>query len=86
MIITFFCIFQIVALHKNSKFIHIGCDEVFNIGSCPLCTHFHSGKVVSYDSNEHLFLKHVKNVAEIAIKYGKIPIIWDDMLRTISYE
>lgn len=68
---------QILEAHKRSRFIHIGCDEVFNLRLCPLC------KSVSH-SKEELFLKHVTVVASYVRKRGKIPIIWDDMLRIIS--
>lgn len=45
-----------MALHKTSKYIHIGCDEVYQMGECDLCR---------LEMHETLFLKHVKNVASI---------------------
>jgi len=70
---------QVITLHKESghdlKYIHIGCDEVFHIGSCDLC----HGK-----DRDDLFLKHVNKVASyVKIKHQVQPIIWDDMLRNI---
>ena len=32
----------------------------------------------------YLFLEHVKRVGEKVVGLGRTPIIWDDMLRTIS--
>ena len=29
---------QVAALHPTSRFLHIGCDEVFHLASCPLCS------------------------------------------------
>lgn len=45
-----------MVLHKSSKYIHIGCDEVFQMGECDLCR---------LEMHETLFLRHVKNVAGI---------------------
>lgn len=42
---------QVLALHKESKWLHIGCDEVFQIGLCNLCQ--------NQDINQ-LFLNHGK--------------------------
>lgn len=47
---------QVIALHKTAKYIHIGCDEVFQMGECDLCR---------LEMHETLFLKHIKNVAGI---------------------
>lgn len=64
-------------MHKNSKFIHIGCDEVYNLRSCSLCT-------AASDFRDELFLKHVIDVATYVRSKGRIPLIWDDMLRSVS--
>lgn len=66
-----------MSLHPTTKYLHIGCDEVFQMGECELCR---------LEIHDHLFLKHVKNVAEIVhLKYPSVRIIvWDDMLRHIS--
>jgi len=74
---SYFCNLQIVSVHSNSKFIHIGCDEVFTLRLCPRC-------IKNSESGDTLFLHHVATVAKIVHKHGKIPIMWDDMLRSIS--
>ncbi|KAF6217272.1 hypothetical protein GE061_001626 [Apolygus lucorum] len=65
---------QVMELHHNSKYLHIGCDEVFQMGECSKC------KTQPRDS---LFLGHVARVAGIVkTRYPSVkPIIWDDMLR-----
>ncbi|KPM07047.1 hexosaminidase D-like protein, partial [Sarcoptes scabiei] len=69
---------QVLALHKESKWLHIGCDEVFQIGLCNLCQ--------NQDINQ-LFLNHVKSIASyVNDRHQVIPIIWDDMLRQIYPE
>lgn len=66
-------------LHPNVKYLHIGCDEVFQMGECDVCR---------LELHETLFLKHVRNVVNIVReKYNKLRIIiWDDMLRHLSQQ
>ncbi|KAG5883587.1 hypothetical protein JTB14_014503 [Gonioctena quinquepunctata] len=47
---------QVMALHPSTKYLHIGCDEVFQMGECDICR---------LEVHENLFLKHIKNVADI---------------------
>ena len=69
-------LFQIMKLHEGVQFLHIGCDEVFHMGECALC---------SSRNKDELFLEHVARVANyVRNKYKVIPIIWDDMLRHMS--
>ncbi|VEN38850.1 unnamed protein product [Callosobruchus maculatus] len=67
---------QVMVLHPNSKYLHIGCDEVFQMGECDVCR---------LEVHENLFLRHIKNVVQmVRSKYPQIKIIvWDDMLRHI---
>lgn len=64
-------------MHNESKYLHIGCDEVFQMGECSKCR---------LQSRENLFLGHVSKVATIVKTLYKnvIPIIWDDMLRHLA--
>lgn len=59
--------------------IHIGCDEVYQLGECPRCRE----KI-----HDQLFLDHVYNVASfIKKKWPTLKvIIWDDQIRQISLE
>nr|XP_023018796.1 hexosaminidase D-like [Leptinotarsa decemlineata] len=70
---------QIMVLHPTTKYLHIGCDEVFQMGECDICR---------LEVHENLFLKHVKNVADLVrSKYPNVRVIvWDDMLRHISQQ
>ena len=64
-----------MAIHRDARHIHIGCDEVFHLGECPAC---------AGQSRTDLFIKHVANVAQyVKTKYPQVQtvIIWDDMLR-----
>lgn len=69
---------QVLELHPKAKWLHIGCDEVFHMGYCSRCSH---------RDREDLFLSHVQRVARhVRERHGRLPIIWDDMLRQISAE
>ncbi|KAG8197339.1 hypothetical protein JTE90_013466 [Oedothorax gibbosus] len=64
---------QIMSVHSDSRYLHIGCDEVYQLGHCSRCSR--------YDRNS-LFLAYVKKVAKyVRETHSTIPIIWDDMLR-----
>ena len=64
---------QIVAAHPRSKYIHIGCDEVYHLGECEDC---------QGGGRNSIFVSHVQVVAQYVKRvHRKQPIIWDDMLR-----
>lgn len=68
---------QVMKVHGNARFLHIGCDEVFQMGECPRCR---------AQMRDSLFLAHVSRVATmVRTRYPQVkPIIWDDMLRHLS--
>ncbi|XP_053206083.1 hexosaminidase D-like [Panonychus citri] len=69
---------QIMSAHPNIKWLHIGCDEVFQIAYCDKCRN---------SDRDTLFLNHVIKVAKyVRSKHSVIPIVWDDMLRNMSPE
>lgn len=68
-----------MAVHTNINYLHIGCDEVFQMGECEICR---------LELHETLFLRHVRTMSNlIHDKYPKLKlIIWDDMLRHLSQQ
>ena len=67
---------QVMHLHTNSRYLHIGCDEVFHMGECEICRQ---------NTRDNIFLKHVSTVAKyVKNKFGAQVLIWDDMLRHVS--
>ncbi|CAL1532426.1 unnamed protein product [Lymnaea stagnalis] len=70
---------QILELHPDASHLHIGCDEVYELGR---------GASASQKKDNHeLFLHHVTKVANIVRYTGNQqvkPVIWDDELRKIS--
>ena len=116
---------QIMELHADSKYIHIGCDEVFQLGMCSSCKermrgirsllnnkhgddyidggahtnldskkkhqHNNNNQATSHTASENheLYLNHVKRVGSYVNEASNErvrAIIWDDMLRSISFE
>ena len=70
---------QVMAVHRTSQHLHIGCDEVFSLGECQEC------RALGL-SNTRIFIEHVKFVAEyVRSTYNVTPIMWDDMLRQLYY-
>lgn len=74
---------QIVEAHPNAKHLHIGADEVYQIGECSRCLDV---MVKRQWGKKHLFLDHVSKVAKyIKAKYPELTVLmWDDEFREIT--
>ena len=80
---------QVLSLHPDAGWLHIGCDEVYQLGQCPICSqkllqaNTDPENAQGYQDGKTLFLQHVYRVGNYVKKQKNvIPIIWDDMLRT----
>ena len=80
---------QVLSLHPDAGWLHIGCDEVYQLGQCPICSqkllqaNTDPENAQGYQDGKTLFLQHVHRVgAYVKNQKNVIPIIWDDMLRT----
>lgn len=73
---------QIVKAHLGIKYLHIGADEVYNIGECQRCIDEMSRKKWG---KQELFLNHVTSIARyIKTKYPYLTLLmWDDEFRDI---
>ncbi|KAL8564975.1 hypothetical protein ACOMHN_003351 [Nucella lapillus] len=71
---------QVMAIHSNLEWFHIGCDEVYHLAKCELCLK-HRQEVNK--TPEQIFFSHVKSIARhIKEHYPSVtPIVWDDMFR-----
>ena len=58
----------------GSKYLHIGGDEIGNIGLCPRCK-----PMADKEGMLSLNLYWLKRICEFAKEYNRIPIFWDDM-------
>ncbi|XP_015501219.1 hexosaminidase D [Parus major] len=74
---------QVMALHEDLQWFHIGCDEVYYLGEGE-----ESQQWLQQEGNtpEKLYLSHIKAVATyLASSYPMVtPIVWDDMLRGMN--
>jgi hexosaminidase len=59
----------------GSRYLHVGGDEVGEIGQCPRCK-----PRADKEGKLALNLYWLRRVCEFAQKHGRIPIFWDDML------
>ncbi|KAK4315935.1 hypothetical protein Pmani_012865 [Petrolisthes manimaculis] len=72
---------QMLELHPGIDWLHIGSDEVYNLGECMRCQRY---LIDQKFGKSDLFLHHVKRVAEYVKKnYDVQPIMWDDEFRKI---
>lgn len=74
---------QVMAAHPDAKHLHIGADEVYQIGECSRCLDV---MVKRQWGKKQLFLDHVSKVARyVKDKYPEVTILmWDDEFREIS--
>lgn len=66
-------------LHPDSRFVHLGCDEVWSLGTSPECAA--SGK-----SRGQISVEFINRLAEYTISLDKTPIVWHDMLAPCGTE
>ncbi|WP_217595236.1 family 20 glycosylhydrolase [Cohnella sp. GbtcB17] len=70
---------DVAALHPDSRYLHMGCDEVWSLGECPDCR-------ASGMTREASFIAFVNRLAARVRELGKRPMIWHDMLMHASHE
>lgn len=66
---------QIVQNHPQSEYVHIGADEVYQLGTCPKCQEY-----VKKNSKSALYIEYINKIAERVLAKGKTPIMWHDYL------
>ncbi|CAG0919801.1 unnamed protein product [Notodromas monacha] len=75
---------QILTLHNESNWIHLGGAGAQSIGECRVCKERTARRKWS---REDLYLDHMSKIAQyVKVKYDMQAIIWDDELRSISHE
>lgn len=69
---------QVLNAHPEATHLHIGCDEVYELGRGASGVEMQNKKL----TESQLFLRHVQHVASIVRGYRNVkPVIWDDELR-----
>ncbi|CAL8137253.1 unnamed protein product [Orchesella dallaii] len=73
---------QVMNLHPGVEYLHIGSDEVYYLGLCPLCQdRMNRFKMDPAD----LFLSHATHIASyVRDKHNVQPIMWDDEFRNLD--
>lgn len=65
---------ELAATHP-SPYLHIGGDETYLLGHCPVCR----AKAAEVGASR-LYVDYFKRVARAVVKLGKRPLLWADML------
>ncbi len=66
---------EVIAVHPEAPYIHIGGDEVWSLGTCPKCK-----KSVSRVGKSRIYIDFVSPFIQRVVAAGKRPILWADML------
>ncbi|MHA6484183.1 family 20 glycosylhydrolase [Paenibacillus sp. strain BS8-2] len=65
---------ELAERHPNSRYMHLGCDEVYSLCECPDCR-------IRFGNSRHAaFVYFVNRLIAFTCSMGKQPIIWQDML------
>ncbi len=65
---------DMISLH-TSRYFHVGGDETRLLGACPKCA-----SKVAKQGKSKLFVDYMKEICNLVIRHGKIPIMWADII------
>ncbi len=66
---------EVIEVFKPTEYVHMGHDEVYEIGVCPICKHKDPAKLYADDVNKiHAYLK----------ERGLRMMIWSDMIQPVT--
>ncbi|WP_246310995.1 glycoside hydrolase family 3 N-terminal domain-containing protein [Paenibacillus xylanilyticus] len=65
---------EMIDAHPDSRYIHLGCDEVYSLCECERC------KVEFGGVRERAFIAFLNRLIAFTAERGKQPIFWHDML------
>ncbi len=73
---------DVVSYHHRSRYIHIGGDEVYTIGTCEKCKAYveEHGNGDAGVGKSKLYTMHMNRVIKVVKGFGKIPMLWHDYL------
>ncbi|XP_005407253.1 PREDICTED: hexosaminidase D isoform X2 [Chinchilla lanigera] len=76
---------QVLGLHKDARWLHIGCDEVYYLGEGEASKQWLQKE---QNSQAKLYLSHIRAVASHVLSQhpSTTPLVWDDMLRDIPQD
>lgn len=67
---------EVIDLHPDSRYIHIGADETWNLCSCDACKEVAAAHP---DGKMSIYMKQAIAMCEQVLARGKQPMIWADM-------
>jgi hypothetical protein len=59
-----------------TKLIHVGCDETWNLASCPTCRERANNAA---EGKLRVYLDHMQTICKRVIERGARPLVWGDM-------
>ncbi|AIQ58793.1 DUF4838 domain-containing protein [Paenibacillus borealis] len=65
---------EMMEAHPESRYIHLGCDEVYSLCECDVCKNQFGGV------RERAFISFLNRLIEFTASRGRQPIFWHDML------
>lgn len=65
---------EMMEAHPESRYIHLGCDEVYSLCECEQCSEQFGGV------RERAFISFLNRLIEFTASRGRQPIFWHDML------
>lgn len=65
---------EMLELHPDAPFIHVGLDETAHVGTCPQCR-----ERIGDGSRHDLYVEWLNRVAEFVIERGSTPMAWGDI-------
>jgi hypothetical protein len=66
---------EVMEMHADSRFFHVGADETWRLGECTQCREF-----AEKHGKSRLFVDYMNKVGAFIKEKGRIPILWYDML------
>ncbi len=72
---------EVMDLHADCRYFHIGADETFHLGQCDRCREF-----AEKHGKSKLFVDYVNKVGEFIKSKGRTPILWYDYLTNYPQE
>jgi hypothetical protein len=66
---------DLIDAHPESRYVHLGADEAFVMGTCPAC----KANCEKVGRSTH-FISHMRKIVQVVLDAGKVPVMWNDML------
>ena len=72
---------EMMEMHPDAPFIHVGLDETFQLGVCRACKARLNGREPKY-----LFTEWANKICSYVLEHGSEPMMWGDMIESLDPE